>query len=270
MESSEREPSYYEVALTNRQVMVAFVVLLACLVAAFLAGVWFGQAGEPSSGRSAAAETGSAVTTPDQKLEKLTFFNEDKGTTPAAQTAPAAVEKTPSALPASTPEAAPPPAATPAPAETEADKLRRTIEAEMNANRDAVPESSSRAAPGTRVKRTHEEKAQAKAARSEEASPKTAALPAEPAPAAASGGSVSAAAANWIQVYSSSNGSRARELAANLRGNGFATKVLETSVGGGTTYRVRVGPYDTREKADLAAARLRREFRLDTWVTDQP
>ncbi len=33
------EPSYYEIALTNRQVMVAFVVLLACVVAAFLSGV---------------------------------------------------------------------------------------------------------------------------------------------------------------------------------------------------------------------------------------
>ena len=27
-----REPSYYEIALTNRQVLVAFVLLLACVV----------------------------------------------------------------------------------------------------------------------------------------------------------------------------------------------------------------------------------------------
>jgi len=37
------EPSYYEIALTNRQVMVAFVIVLGCLVVAFLAGVWVGR-----------------------------------------------------------------------------------------------------------------------------------------------------------------------------------------------------------------------------------
>ena len=37
------EPSYYEIALTNRQVVVAFVILLACLLAAFFSGVWIGR-----------------------------------------------------------------------------------------------------------------------------------------------------------------------------------------------------------------------------------
>ena len=37
------EPSYYEIALTNRQVVVAFVILLVCVVAAFLSGVWIGR-----------------------------------------------------------------------------------------------------------------------------------------------------------------------------------------------------------------------------------
>ena len=40
------EPSYYEIALTNRQVMVVFVVLLMSVIAAFLSGVWIGR-GEP-------------------------------------------------------------------------------------------------------------------------------------------------------------------------------------------------------------------------------
>ena len=33
------EPSYYEIALTNRQVVVAFVILLACLLAAFFSSL---------------------------------------------------------------------------------------------------------------------------------------------------------------------------------------------------------------------------------------
>lgn len=41
--SDYNEPSYYEIALTNRQVMVAFVIVLGCLVVAFLAGVWVGR-----------------------------------------------------------------------------------------------------------------------------------------------------------------------------------------------------------------------------------
>ena len=53
MDSIEtREPSYYEVALTNRQVLVAFVALLVCLLAAFLSGVWVGQ---DAGGRQAVA-----------------------------------------------------------------------------------------------------------------------------------------------------------------------------------------------------------------------
>src|ERR1700730_4361750 len=41
--SVSHEPSYYEIALTNRQVVVAFVILLTCVVAAFFSGVWIGR-----------------------------------------------------------------------------------------------------------------------------------------------------------------------------------------------------------------------------------
>ena len=36
--SDSHEPSYYEIALTNRQVVVAFVILLICLLSAFFSG----------------------------------------------------------------------------------------------------------------------------------------------------------------------------------------------------------------------------------------
>jgi len=41
--SQSQEPSYYEIALTNRQVLVVFVVLLVCVVVAFVSGVWVGR-----------------------------------------------------------------------------------------------------------------------------------------------------------------------------------------------------------------------------------
>ena len=36
---------YYEIALTNRQVVVAFIILLVCLLSAFFSGVWIGREG---------------------------------------------------------------------------------------------------------------------------------------------------------------------------------------------------------------------------------
>ena len=75
----------------------------------------------------------------------------------------------------------------------------------------------------------------------------------------------------FVQVYSSTNGARAREIVAQLKKGGFKVQLNETPKSGGqTSYRVRVGPYDSRSAADTAAGRLRREFRLDTWVTDTP
>ena len=74
----------------------------------------------------------------------------------------------------------------------------------------------------------------------------------------------------FVQVYSSTNAARAQEIVAQLRKAGFAVVVAETPKGGGTNSRVRVGPYADRAKADAAANRLRREFRLETWVTDSP
>jgi cell division septation protein DedD len=75
----------------------------------------------------------------------------------------------------------------------------------------------------------------------------------------------------FVQVYSSNNGARAKEIVAQLRKGGFKVQLTETPKSGGlTSYRVRVGPYDGRSAADGAATRLRREYRLDTWVTDTP
>ena len=74
----------------------------------------------------------------------------------------------------------------------------------------------------------------------------------------------------WIQVYSSTNGVRAREIAARLRKAGYKVALADFDKDGQTQTRVRVGPYPSRDKADPVAARLRREQRLDTWVTDSP
>ncbi|MCM2269907.1 MAG: hypothetical protein NDJ75_07385, partial [Thermoanaerobaculia bacterium] len=153
MEAHEHEPSYYEVALTNRQVVTGFVLLLVCLFVAFLSGVWLGQ----GSGGSTAAAAPAGGATPEAgsaKLEQLSFFGGSAASAPAVAS-PAA------APPASTPppRAAPPAPvrAAPTPAEVEAEKLRQTLEAEMAQHRtDLAAAETPAAAPapaGTRVRR---------------------------------------------------------------------------------------------------------------------
>jgi cell division septation protein DedD len=261
VESTEpREPSYYEVALTHRQVLVAFVVVLTCLLAAFLSGVWVGR--EAPVARVAAAPAPAAAPAAPP-IEQLTFFS---GREPGAR-GPAKAES-----------AAPKPAAPAVKAAEDpaTEAMRKTLEAEMEAHREVGPEAATApaAAPlaaGERVRRAGEPAPPAPGRGADAATPAApaavpaaapAAKPAAPAPAASG--------STWIQVYSSTNGARAREIADQLRKARFQVVVAEVAKDGQTAWRVRVGPYPTRAKADAAATRLRREQKLDTWVTDTP
>ncbi len=75
------EDSYYEVALSHRQVVWVFVVLLGCVVAAFLAGVWIGQQQEGAARTLAVAAAQEPAERGGRELEELNFFN-DEGTPP--------------------------------------------------------------------------------------------------------------------------------------------------------------------------------------------
>lgn len=258
MESSEsHEASYYEVALTNRQVLIAFVVLLTSVVAAFLSGVWIGRGGS-SVAHNSPGNAEPAASTIEAPLEQLTFFNgKDAGArvgTPAAAAAPAASVK-----PEGAPAVVKPEEATAEVTATEA--MRQNLDATMAANRTAptsAPAASSPPPAGTRV--------QNKPAAPSSSPAKPVPTPAKESPTA----KPAVAGRTFVQVYSSSNGARAKEILAELKKAGFPVAVAETPKNGGTSYRVRVGPYTDRAKADSAASRLRRQFRLETWVTDSP
>jgi len=244
VESSEsHEPSYYEVALTNRQVLIAFVALLVCLVVAFLSGVWIGRGDLPRQAEIPAASEPAPGSEPP--LEQLSFFNgRDAG---ARAPAP-----TPATLPPA--KAAPAAAATAGAVPTREDTsggetMRQNLEATIAANRAPAP-------AGTRQTVAETPPAQV-------AGPAAKPAPAKPAPAVPAG-------KHFVQVYSSTNGGRAKEIVAQLQRAGFVVQLAESTKAGATQFRVRVGPYENRAKADTAAARLRREFRLDTWITDTP
>ncbi len=72
-------PSYFEIALTSRQVLGGFVFLLVALLAAFLAGVWIGRQGETAT--EAYATPGAAAPAGGEgddapRAEEFTFFRE--------------------------------------------------------------------------------------------------------------------------------------------------------------------------------------------------
>ncbi len=126
--SDSNEPSYYEIALTNRQVVVSFVVLLACVLAAFASGVWLGRKGgaamPPGEGQIAAAETDSGDL---EQLEEFKFFSEQQeqggdagGGEPAAPEPETKASPPPPRQPATPPppprrQATPPPQPAPSP-----------------------------------------------------------------------------------------------------------------------------------------------------------
>ncbi len=63
--------------------------------------------------------------------------------------------------------------------------------------------------------------------------------------------------------------SPAASLADSLRAKGYAVYVVAGTGAGASRWRVRVGPLASREEADGAAARLKREETLPTWVLDE-
>ena len=72
-----------------------------------------------------------------------------------------------------------------------------------------------------------------------------------------------------VQVGAFSENRSAERLADTLRRKGFDVYVTPGAQAGESRWRVRVGPMHTREDAERAAARLKTEEKLPTWVLDE-
>ena len=217
---SDHEPSYYEIALTNRQVLIAFAILLVCLVAAFLAGVWVGRGDVPPQPARLAAEAPAAAGD-DGEAEPLSFFSGRPGTGGSGA------------------RAAEPPAGSGA----------DTTLAEDRGQSVAAGEAERPVAP-----QTVEPPATAPARESRPAPPA-----AESAPPAA--GEV------VIQVFSSHDREQAQKIVERLVAGGRDAYLSPGEIGGQTVYRVRIGPFADRAQAQRVADEVRRQFRLETWIT---
>jgi DedD protein len=273
--AESHEPSYYEIALTNRQVVVAFVVLLICVMGAFFSGVWLGREG---SVRAAQEQMVRNTPPPEAKegknLEELEFFDKSKKAAdptktdqqeaahpsvgsslledlgvkkkPAAQAPQASSPPAPAAVPAPQPApASPAAAALPDPAQARRDR-RKPIPAPAAAAQD---DQDSTAAEAPAAKTT------AKTAAKTTKTAKT------PTAASAKGSFV-------IQVFSSADQVQAERISARLVAGGQKAYLSPIDRGGRTMYRVRVGPFKTRDEAQKVADKVRKGYKLDTWVTE--
>jgi DedD protein len=247
--SDSHEPSYYEIALTNRQVIVAFVILLVCLITAFFSGVWVGR---ESGFRAAEQMAGNTPPVEEEKkegqnLEELEFFESEQKA-------------------AATPEPAPAPAPPPP---DEGSTLAEDIGSEETAapEETAPEEEMEPETPRERRLRERQEQRQAEARREQEepapprTQPERTAAPVPPEPARTAGQVV-------IQVFSSPEKDQAERIRAQLARGGQRAFLSPVEVGGRTMYRVRIGPFDSRDDAQKVAEQVRRGYKLDTWVTE--
>ena len=72
-----------------------------------------------------------------------------------------------------------------------------------------------------------------------------------------------------VQVGAFSSDAAAREVSEDLRGKGYPGYVVASAGARDGRWRVRVGPYPTRDEADESAARLKAEEMLPTWVLSE-
>jgi DedD protein len=77
---------------------------------------------------------------------------------------------------------------------------------------------------------------------------------------------VAASGAFWVQALSAGSEKEARGRLDRLSAHGFSGTVSSASGPSGRIYRVRIGPYGSREEAEKAAARLRLKEKLKPWV----
>jgi cell division septation protein DedD len=245
--ADSHEPSYYEIALTNRQVIVAFVILLVCLLSAFFSGVWIGR---ESTARAAEDQvvrnTPPAPPQEGQNLEELEFFDSrnqasggegDREETPPQNAADTTLlEDFGGSEPA--PETTVPPAGDePAPQDSQA----------RPADAAGEPEESEPEMSRAERRRRRNQAAAAAASAVEPAIPKGSAV---------------------IQVFSSADQSQANRIRDRLAGGGFQAYLSPVEVGGHTMYRVRLGPFGSRAEAQKVAETVRKSYKLDTWVTE--
>lgn len=234
------EHSYYEIALTGTQMVVAFVLVLGCLLAAFFAGVYVGRDGSMpalmAQTDAGAEETPAEETEGAAEPDAFDFFSEGEPEQAPPQPREIAEQADPNTTLLEDVDGEPRP--------------RQEAQAEPPAEAPAREAEPPRPAAGEQ-----QEPQRQGPVEQQETAPAPAAATAE-----AGGGLV-------IQVFSSDSYEQAQQVVERLRGGGITAFLSPVEVNDRTMHRVRVGPYSERARAEEIAQRVRRDFQLDTWIT---
>jgi cell division septation protein DedD len=246
------EASYYEIALTNRQVLVAFVILLVCMLASFFAGLWAGRGGTLEAGAQAAVA--EAQPAPDTGLEEFKFFSEPEEKE-AADLKEIAEQPNPKTTLAEDVGAKVPPVRKPEPPPSRPDSQKTTPE---KASPEPAPkETAAKPAPKEAPKETAPKAVAPAADGANPAIPRTTAR--RPPPPAGS--------ELVIQVFSSHEVRQARKVLRQLLDAGYGAFLSPVEVDQVTMYRVRIGPFADRPAAEKTATEVKSRFKLETWIT---
>ncbi|HEY2290478.1 MAG TPA: SPOR domain-containing protein [Thermoanaerobaculia bacterium] len=267
--SEPHEPSYYEIALTNRQVVVAFVILLTCLLAAFVSGVWIGRESTARATQEAMVRATPPAPQEGKSLEELDFFDsrgkKGKGGKHQEATSGGTLVDDMSGKKTTAPAPAAPVHEEPAPAAPERSQAAQEAAAPAPVLPDPAEERRNRR--------------KARNAAAEEAAGSPAPAPATPEPAPTPAKTPKAAknaaatpaipkGAYVIQVFSSPDQTQAERIRGRLVSGGQKAYLSPIDRGGRTMYRVRIGPFKTRADAQGVADKVRKGYKLDTWVTE--
>lgn len=252
--AESHEPSYYEITLTNRQVVVAFVILLLCLVSAFFSGLWIGRESAARAQEQIVRNTPPTPAEPEegQALEEFRFFEDgqEKGATPT----PAPVQEVAQATP--TPEA---------PDDTTLlEDFGGGGDEEATPDPD-LPEGRRRRGRGAQP---GDEEETAAATPAPPASPIPSPSPTPARPRSTPAEPRMGAGQLVIQVFSTADVDQAESVRGRLVKGGHKAYLSPVQVGGRTMYRVRIGPFDSRDQAQKVAEQVRKGYKLDTWVTE--
>lgn len=237
--TNSHEPSYYEIALTNRQVVVAFVILLLCLVSAFFSGLWIGRESAARAQEQIVRNVPPAPAAPQegQELDELAFFEDDQK---------------PGSGDAAVPDATPTPA------------QDTTLLEDFGGEPEEVTEPDPDLPEGRRRRggrNAADEEDIAAATPAPAPTPARAAATATPEPRIAAGQVI-------IQVFSSPELDQAEKVRDRLVRGGHKAFLSPVQVAGRTMHRVRIGPFDSRAAAQKVAEEVRKGYKLDTWVTE--
>ena len=241
--SDSQEQSYYEIALTNRQVMVSFVVLLACVLAAFVSGVWLGRKGsDPAPASEVQVASTDAEPGDLAQLEEFKLLSERRED---GDLATGAVESGSGTTLAEDVGSKPPPRrAPPPPRQSSPPPPRQTSPPPP---RPAPPPPPRQASPPPPPPR------------------QTSPPPPRPAPPPPAATEVTEGFV--IQVLSTRDEARAKRVLGQLRQGGYPAFLSPVQVGTQVNHRVRIGPYSSRPPAEKAAREVNRKYKLDTWIT---